>query len=260
MSSARKKAKLDFGAMVASCQTVKSQAETIQQKCNAFVSTSKAVTDHLLVRIFSLCGQDAVEMMLVSIVGLDGLDSLRTAMQLVPETYLERRVPIVTKIVNKVLEQNGRDRLNEAQCSSFMSLLQLNCKQYSQRKVHPDAYDKELQCFLHEHKTGHNAFLGPPTKHCLNSTCDRHQLSTYSAPTNVTVFTANGPRPATKLVLKCSKCNTNYGYSKYGNKLITGERYYAESRQLVEASDVVFVDRSLHQLFASLRYVFSISL
>ena len=32
-----------------------------------------------------------------------------------------------------------------------------------------------------------------------------------------------------------------------------GERYYDESRQLVEASDVVFVDRYLQQLFACLR-------
>ena len=125
MSNPRKEPKLDFGAMVASCQTVNSQAEMIQQKCKAFASSCKVVADPLVMRTFSLCDQDTVEMMLVSMLGLDGLDSLRTAMQLVPEVYFERKVPIVTNIVNNVLEQSGRDRLNEAQCSSFMSLCQL---------------------------------------------------------------------------------------------------------------------------------------
>ena len=197
----------------------------MQKRCHNFVSTCKAVTDDLLMRTFSLCDQNAVEMMLVSVLGLDGLDSLRTAMHLVPETYLEKRVPIVSNIVNEVLQQNGRDRLNEAQCSCFMSLLKLKCKQYSQRKRDPCAYDKELLCLTDKHKAGYNSFLAPPTQHCLNVNCNGHQLSTYSAPTNVTVFTENGPRPATKLTLKCSKCNTNYGYSKYGNKLLAGELY-----------------------------------
>ena len=219
------------------------------------MSACKTVTDDLLMRTFSLCDPNTVEMMLVSTLGLEGLDCLRTAMQLVPETYLERRVPIVTNIVNEVLKESGRGQLNEAQCSCFMSLLKQNCLQYTQRKVHPRAYDKELLCLTDKHKAGYSAFLGPPTKHCLNVACDRHQLSTYSALTNVTVFKEDGPRPATKLSLKCSKCNTNYGYSKYGNKVVAGERYYAECRHLVEASDVVFLDRSLHHLFACLRCV-----
>ena len=211
MSNPRKKPKRDFGAMVASCQTVNSQAEMIQQKCKALASSCKAVADPLVMRTFSLCDQDTVEIMLVSMLGLDGLNSLRIAMQLVPEVYFERKVPIVTNIVNKVLEQSGRDRLNEAQCSSFMSLCQLKCKQYNQRKVNPGAYDKELLSLTHKHEAGYCAFLGPPTKHCLNFACNKQQLSTYSAPTNVTVFTQTGPRPATKIVLKCSKCNANYG-------------------------------------------------
>ena len=137
---------------------------------------------------------------------------------------------------------------------SFVSLCQLKCEQYSQRKVNAGAYDRELLSLMHKHEAGYCAFLGPSTKHCLNFACNKQQLSTYSASTNVTVFTQTGPRPATKIVLKCSKCDANYGYSKFGNKLITGERYYAQSRPLVEASSVVFVDRCLHKLFASLRY------
>ena len=176
MSNPRKKPKLDFGAMVASCQTVNSQAEMIQQKCKAFALSCKAVADPLVMRTFSLCDQDTVEMMLVSMLGLDGLDSLRTAMQLVSEVYFERKVP---NIVNKVLEQSGRDRLNEAQCSSFMSLCQLKCKQYNQRKVNPGAYDKEFLSLTHKHEAGHCAFLGPPTKHCLNFACNKQQLSIY---------------------------------------------------------------------------------
>ena len=178
--------------MVASSQTVKHHAEKIEQQGTAFMLSCKAVTDDLLMRTFSLCDPNTVEMMLISILGLEGLDCLRTAMQFFPETYLERRVPIVTNIVNEVLKGSGRGQLNVAQCSCFMSLLKQSCLQYTQRKVHPCAYDKELLSLTEKHKSGYSVFLGPPTKHCLNIACDRHQLSTYSAPTNVTVFTEDG--------------------------------------------------------------------
>ena len=92
----------------------------------------------------------------------------------------------------------------------------------------------------------------PTRQQCLSDHCNGKRLAAYTESTNVTVFTLSGPRPASKITLKCCKCNTNYGYSKFGNKS-SGERYYEEERPFVEASDVVFLDRDIYQLFASLR-------
>ena len=79
MSKTRKKPKLDFGAMVVDSQTVNSQARLTQEKHKAFVATCN-VSDHLLSRTFSLCDQETAEMMIVSTLGLEGVDLLRTAM------------------------------------------------------------------------------------------------------------------------------------------------------------------------------------
>lgn len=91
-----------------------------------------------------------------------------------------------------------------------------------------------------------------PVMYCLNASCDGRGLAVYES-TNVTIFTINGPMPTTKINLKCSKCTTNYSYSKFGNKFSSGDRYYNKECPLVEASDVVFLDCKLYHLFASLR-------
>lgn len=57
----------------------------------------------------------------------------------------------------------------------------------------------------------------------------------------------------TKLSLRCGSCKAIYNYSTYGHKLTTGERHYDEGRDVVEASDVAFIDGKLYNLFKSLR-------
>ncbi len=41
----------------------------------------------------------------------------------------------------------------------------------------------------------------------------------------------------------------------YGKKRSDGEIYYDEQRPLIEVSDTVYVERSLYELFCSLRYI-----
>ena len=65
MSRARKKPKLDFTAMVAGCQTVRSQADIIQEKARAFASAC-TIEDTILLRTYSVCDESTVELMLVS--------------------------------------------------------------------------------------------------------------------------------------------------------------------------------------------------
>ena len=135
-----------------------------------------------------------------------------------------------------------------------MSLCVHKSKRYTKRKCHSQshAFDKEMLSLTNNSGVGHAAFLAPPLTHCINDHCEGKRLAAYTEPTNVTVFTSTGPRAATKITLKCSKCSTNYGYTKVDNGS-SGERYYDEEYPLVEASDVVFLDCYLHQLFASLR-------
>ena len=72
---------------------------------------------------------------------------------------------------------------------------------------------------------------------------------------DATVFDINGPLPATKVSLRCTKCSTNYNYSKYGRCSNEGEKFYEKDRELIEVTDVAFCSRQLSKTFVALWYV-----
>ena len=94
----RKKTKVDFGAMVAGCEDIRSNAQVIRQKSSEFTTAVYASTNSSTVdslgRICVLCDDDSIELLLVCRLGLEGLDALRSAMQSVPEAFLARKVSL----------------------------------------------------------------------------------------------------------------------------------------------------------------------
>ena len=98
----------------------------------------------------------------------------------------------------------------------------------------------------------HKLFAGciaPPTKVC--TVCGGN-LQKHNKPSCVTYFLASGPLPFLKVELRCRACNLNYGISKFGNTK-DGFKYY-DRAGIIEASDVVYIDRLVMDLFTSLRY------
>ena len=217
-----------------------------------YASTNSSTVDSLG-RICGLCDDDSIQLLLVCRLGLDGLDALRSAMQSVPEAFLARKVSFVTDIVNIVLKDNEKQCISEAECDTLISVCSTRSKAFFQRKTHYRAFEKEQTQLTAMTGKGYNGFLAPPVICCLNVGRSGRKLVSYAEPTNVTIFSFDGARPGSKITLKCSMCNTNYGYSMYGNKMVNGSRCYDKERDLVEASDVVFVERKLYQMFVSLR-------
>ena len=87
-------------------------------------------------------------------------------------------------------------------------------------------------------------YLTPPVTSCIYSGCKGNttgELVKHHNSTIATVFTLDGPQPASKQLLKCGWCACIYGYSMYGYKTGEGERYYDTQRELIEVSDNVFV-------------------
>ena len=91
--------------MVAGSQNVRSTSESVEEKAHD-LSSSLAAEDSRLICTYRLCSEATVEMKLVSRLGLEEVDSLRLAIQTVPETYLEKRVPFITHILNAVLAKS----------------------------------------------------------------------------------------------------------------------------------------------------------
>ncbi len=149
--SRNKKAKIDFATLVATSRTVLRCVQVLEKAADLECIVADTFKDgNNMHHILDRCDEEALELIVVARLGIQGLDCLRSAMQLVPEAFLDDRVTLITNIVN---QDSG----------------------------------------------------------------------------------------------------TNYNYSMYGNKKGTGEKYYSREQSYVEASDVMFVERHLHHLFASLK-------
>ena len=83
--------------------------------------------------------------------------------------------------------------------------------------------------------------LAPPVTNCCKC---KSLLVAQNNICTVTVFSAVSVKTAMKLSLRCKDCKLNYGYSMFGN-IEKGYHFYKEKRPCVEASDEVFMERSL---------------
>ena len=89
----------------------------------------------------------------------------------------------------------------------------------------------------------------PPIGHCFHC---KSALVRYDKPVKVKVHGLSGTSDGVKVSLKCNRCNTFYGYSRFAGSLQQGWNLYPNSREMVEATDVCFVDRILLQWQISL--------
>ena len=140
-------------------------------------------------------------------------------------------------------------------CRAFMTALSAKFGPYCKREVNPATFENELLQLTNETGKGFTCFLGPPVTYCTNPECQHIQLTAANTVRKVTVFDIHGPRPASKLSLRCRKYGCIYNYSMFGRKVLSGEQYYDSTQEFVEASDVVFMSRHVYDLFTTLRFV-----
>ena len=158
---------------------------------------------------------DAIEVVLIATVGLEGLINLRHAMSMVPQNIPDRS----TRIVSLVTEQV---------------------------QVSPDRIKRCIELIekLHVVEGHYQRSLSPPVSCCINEKCHMQgkfgSLVRHHDPTTVTVYTLAGPEVALKQALKCKGCSYIYNYSMYGKKLTEGEHYYSTERDLLEVSDTSY--------------------
>ena len=90
--------------------------------------------------------------------------------------------------------------------------------------------------------------LAPPVSTCYD--CDEDLVVYHEC--DVHLYTAQGVHNVRKITLRCTRCNLLYQYAKYGDKRERGFRFYPSQRDAVEASDVVYLDRTVFELQCNL--------
>ena len=191
------------------------------------------------------------ELVFVSMLGLSGVSALKRAMEVVPSGLCkEDRLQFISNIVTVQQESHAPDILSVPTRDIHSFLPHSDKINYFQQDG--EALRKASYTF----GSAHTSFLVPPVSCCINQECRHYSKSLYRhhPPTAVTVFTLNGPIPATKINLKCRDCNTIYNYSMYGQKSSNGEQSYEGSpRNYIEVTDEVYCERNLFQLYCLLR-------
>ena len=189
----------------------------------------------------------SVELLLVHLFGINGVNCIKSAVRLVPKEIPDNeRIKYIEKIISAAVKTD--DEIAENDVSILIKKMDLN-PTFDMNNVLHDLSESS--------GTAYTQFLAPPTSLCLNIHCrrfgDPEALYQHHPPTTVSVFTLEGPKPATKICLKCKECSTIYNYSSFGKKKSEGERFYSEDREFIEVSDVTYCDRKMMQMYSLLR-------
>ena len=122
----RKKPKVDFTAIraatqtrIASCNYLENEVKRLKEGFRIKCPKDSA---HLH-RFCDTCSCETLEIMLVCRLGLDGVECLRSALKLIPDSYLEKKAHFVCAIVNEVIVENDKEPLEENECRYQVGLV-----------------------------------------------------------------------------------------------------------------------------------------
>ena len=125
------------------------------------------------------------------------------SLNLIPPTF-QGRVNFVTNILNNV---PGYNNVGSGEVKAMITKVQ---SVYGALLPHFGTPNQDLLWnTTFKTQTPHLLFLGPPTNVCF--ACS-HTLHVHNHPSTVIVFDLNGPLPALKLTLRCTRCCINYRY------------------------------------------------
>jgi hypothetical protein len=241
----RKKMKFDPLSMRTIFERQKILASTYKEAYDKFSQTVEGMGDGISTVIVQDATSHSVEVLLVSLFGLRGVECIKSTIKLVP-----REVPQSERVryIRNILASTVPDvtTLSDNAISALMKKFDasLDC-------------EVPLRTLSSTSGIAYTGFLAPPTSSCLNQCCQRYgdpdSLYQHHPPSTVSIFTFEGPKPATKICLKCRGCSTIYNYNSFGRKNAEGERFYNDVREYIEVTDVTYCDRKVLHLYSLLR-------
>ena len=138
-----KKRRMDYSEMASSSKTLITTIHQLQagiQQVKKVIDESFDQWSLQLGRLLDLCDNSTLEFMLVTRLGLEGIDCLRNLLQLIPPSFLpEPRVEFVYNIINKV---NPAVTIEE--CKVLVKLVPPRKLPFFIRKANHSAFQREL--------------------------------------------------------------------------------------------------------------------
>ena len=240
-------------------ENMQSRFEEERRNVDAVHERLKAVNEIDLARLMSYaCAltEDEALQLLASKLSVKGLLDLRTAVQHVPNNIpgivngISLRISFIFKIFQSLPSQH-LNKMSMADFQKYVKFLETYCPVFvSAKKPSVD----HLWNLTQKEDLPFNKFIAPPVARCFQ--CEKH-LTVRNNPSKAKVFTLDGPTPCTKVTLECRCCSYVYGVCNYSDK--SGSHFYPKSDEydidLIEVSNVTYVDEKLYKWFPSLRWV-----
>ena len=126
------------------------------------METSTTSTNHL-------CSVSSL--FLVSCLGLDGVDALRMAQCLVPDSFCNLRSSYITRVVNHVVKNNI---VNEKSYKRIQNIA-LGVR-YFRREATSNGFTEELKELTALTGKAHTAFVAPPVSRCIHQDCKLYNI------------------------------------------------------------------------------------
>ena len=164
------------------------------------------------------------------------------------------RLTYIYKIFKTLSLSHGShdEDLEIQEAGEYVRFLEAHCHNFLSTQYGGDEFwtlsEKECSPF--------NKFLTPPVRACLR--CEK-LLTMRNYPSKAKLFTTDGPLPCSKITLECRACCCTYGPCSFSDEL--GCHFYpAEMRvDVVEVSNVTYVDLELYRWFPPLRLALNLS-
>ena len=116
-----------------------------------------------------------------------------------------------------------------------------------------DDFEEALSVISKKDEINVSGFLAPPVDNCLD--CGGY-LSAPNPPSKLILYTTDGPKALTKLILRCRSCKISYCYLKKPNDDRVSQYYSQEimaSNTVLEVTNVSYIGKSLYLWLTFLR-------
>ena len=161
------------------------------------------------------------------------------------------RLTYIFKVFNS-LSSNRYGNLSIEDVGFYVKVIESYCLTFLAKYDHRE----DLWALMEKESMPFNKFLTPPVRTCLR--CQK-LLTMRNYPANVKLFITEGPIPCSKITLECRSCSCVYRVSNFNDDL--GNHLYptgidCSPIEIIEVSNVTYIDRKLYKWFPSLRYAF----
>ena len=188
--------------------------------------------------------------------GYETITWIMTAICHVPKAF-ERgknmRSAIILEIVDLLCPDKKFTALSLNEIVSFIEEFVPNCSTLLVPELtRSRKFEEALRQLTKKGGLQYGAFISSPVTEC--SSCGS-LLCAPNPPSSCTLYTCRGPKPATKLTLRCQGCKISYGMSMTTQKSGVSS-YYPQnvtvSSEFIEVTNVVYMEKKLYRWIPSL--------